>query len=65
VLIHVGEDEISLDDALAYAERATAAGVDAMVHVWRGMTHVFPAGVGAFGAADEALAIVGTFLMDA
>jgi monoterpene epsilon-lactone hydrolase len=60
--IHVGDDEVLVDDSLRYVERAQAEGVDAHVHVWLGLPHVFLSGVGQLVAADEALADVGAFI---
>ncbi|PYE86254.1 alpha/beta hydrolase fold domain-containing protein [Pseudoroseicyclus aestuarii] len=54
-MFHVGTDEILLDDALAYK------GV-AEVHVWDGMTHVFPASLQSLEAARDAIALMGDFL---
>jgi epsilon-lactone hydrolase len=62
VRIHVGDDEVLLDDSLRYAGRAAAAGVDARVDVWMGMPHGFPTSVGKLKAADQALDAVGAFL---
>jgi monoterpene epsilon-lactone hydrolase len=62
IRIHVGEDEVLLDDARRYVAKAVAAGVDARVEVWQGMLHVFPASVGRLAAADAALAATGAFL---
>jgi len=64
IRIHVGEDEVLLDDSLRYVERAVAAGVDARVDVWQGMPHVFLSAAGQLAAADEALQAVGTFLAE-
>ena len=41
LLIHVGDHEILLDDAVRFGERAMAAGVDATTVVWPEMFHVF------------------------
>jgi len=41
VRVHVGDDEVLLDDALRYVARAVDAGVDARVDVWQGMPHGF------------------------
>jgi monoterpene epsilon-lactone hydrolase len=60
--IHVGMDEILLDDARRYFERARAAKVDAALHVWEGMPHVFPSTVGKIIAADQALDAIAAFL---
>lgn len=62
VSLHVGEDEVLLDDSVRYAERALTAGSGVTLHVWAGMTHVFPASVGTLAAAARALDEIGTFL---
>jgi monoterpene epsilon-lactone hydrolase len=61
-LIHVGEDEILLDDSMRYAERLEAAGGDVVVHVWKGMPHVFCTLVGLLKASAEALDIGAAFI---
>ena len=62
MLLHVGEDEVLLDDTLRYAARIEAAGGRAEAHVWRGMLHVFPSNLATLHAAREALDGVGAFL---
>ena len=62
ILLHVGEDEVLLDDARRYGEMAETAGVRVEVHVWAGMPHVFPASLGLLAAAEPALDGVGAFL---
>ncbi|HEX4573767.1 MAG TPA: alpha/beta hydrolase [Gemmatimonadales bacterium] len=62
--IHVGDDEILLDDSRRYVERALASGVDARLDVWMGMPHGFVISVGAVKAAGEALDAIGTFLAE-
>jgi monoterpene epsilon-lactone hydrolase len=62
VRIHVGDEEVLLDDSLRYAERAAAAGVDVRLDIWTGMPHGFPASVGKLKAAAEALDAIGAFL---
>ncbi len=62
VLMHVGDDEVLLDDAIRFGERAVAAGVDVRVDVWEGMPHGFVSGVGRFDAAGAALAAIGEFV---
>ncbi len=64
VRVHVGTDEMLLDDSLRYVERAAAAGVDAKVGVWEGMLHVFPSSVGRLDAAAQALDEIGSFLTE-
>ena len=43
MLVHVGSDEILLDDAVRLVERARAAGVDASLGRFPGLWHVFQA----------------------
>ena len=63
VLLHVGEDEVLLDDARRYAVAADAAGGHVELHVWHGMVHVFPANLSLLRAAREALDRLGDFLL--
>jgi monoterpene epsilon-lactone hydrolase len=62
--IHVGDDEVLLDDSLRYVERAVAAGVDARADVWMGMPHGFPGSIGKLKAAAQALDAIGAFLAE-
>lgn len=62
VQVHVGDAEVLLDDSVRYVERARAAGVTAELHVWEGLTHVFPGSVGTLAAAGQALDMAGVFL---
>ena len=62
IRIHVGDDEVLLDDSRRYIERAVAAGVDATLDVWMGMAHGFVNGAGYLNAAGEALRAIGEFL---
>jgi monoterpene epsilon-lactone hydrolase len=64
VRIHVGDDEVLLDDSIRYAARAVAASVDARLDVWMGMPHGFPASIGRLKAAAQALDAVGAFLTE-
>jgi epsilon-lactone hydrolase len=59
ISIHVGEDEILLDDSRRFAE---LAGGDITLNVWEGMPHVFPQNVGMLVAAEEALDDAGAFI---
>jgi epsilon-lactone hydrolase len=62
VRVHVGDDEVLLDDSRRYVERAITAGVDAKLDIWMGMPHGFLSGVGNLHAADQALHAIGTFV---
>jgi acetyl esterase/lipase len=64
IRLHVGDDELLLDDSRRYVERAVAAGVDAEVDVWMGMPHGFVSGVREFEAARLALKQIGNFLTE-
>ena len=64
IRVHVGDDEVLLDDSLRYVERAVAAGVDARVDIWEGLPHVFPSAVGQLEAADRALSAIASFLAE-
>ena len=64
IRVHVGDDEILLDDSRRYVERAFAAGVDAELDVWMGMPHGFVTGVREFDAARHALNAIGAFLTE-
>ncbi len=64
IRIHVGDDEVLLDDSLRFVERAVTARVDAQLDVWMGMPHGFPASIGRLRAAAQALDAVGAFLTE-
>ena len=64
IRIHVGDDEVLLDDSRQYVKRAIAAGVDARLDVWTGMPHGFVAIIGAVKAAAQALDATGLFLTE-
>ena len=64
IRVHVGDDELLLDDSRRYVERAVAAGVDATLQVWMGMPHGFVSGVREFDAARRSLKAIGDFLTE-
>jgi epsilon-lactone hydrolase len=64
IRVHVGDEEVLLDDARRYVERAVAAGVDARLDVWTGMPHGFVAIIGGVKAAGQALDASGLFLTE-
>jgi len=61
IRVHVGDDEVLLDDSRRYVERAALAGVDARLDIWMGMPHGFVTGVREFAAARQALSAIGAF----
>jgi hypothetical protein len=64
VRIHVGDDEVLLDDSREYVQRAIAAGVDARVDVWMGMSHGFAGRIGVLKSSGKALQAIGVFLRE-
>ena len=64
IRIHVGNDEVLLDDSIRFVEKAVASGVDARLDIWEGMPHGFLGSIGNFDAASRALEAVGTFLSE-
>jgi len=64
VRVHVGDDEVLLDDSRRYVERAVAAGLDAKLDVWMGMAHGFVNSVGHLQAANQALSAIGAVLSE-
>jgi acetyl esterase/lipase len=64
IRVHVGNDEVLLDDSVRFVERAVAVAADARLDVWEGMVHGFPGSVGRLTASDEALQLTGKFLID-
>lgn len=62
ILIHVGEDEVLLNDSTRYGDRVEKGGGVCQVNVWEGMVHVFPSNVATLHAARAALDDVGEFL---
>ncbi|KML61352.1 hypothetical protein VL15_06990 [Burkholderia cepacia] len=55
---HVVMHPLDTDDA------AVAAGVDARLDVWRGMSHGFAGGIGKLKASAQALDAIGLFLVE-
>ncbi|WP_168879455.1 alpha/beta hydrolase [Rhizobium sp. P28RR-XV] len=62
IRIDVGDNEVLLSDAIHYAERAQAAGVEITLTVWEGMPHVFQSSLGQFFAAERSVNAIGEFL---
>src|SRR5438876_886562 len=61
LLIHVGSDEVLLDDAVQLAERAKAAGVPATLEVWDRMIHVWHWFLPMLEEAATAIETIGRF----
>ena len=64
IRVHVGNDEVLLDDSVRFVERAVMENIDARLDVWEGMIHGFLGSVGQLAASDQALESVGEFLND-
>ncbi len=62
LLIHVGSDEIMLDDSTRVAERAKASGVEVTLDVWEGMWHVWHAFAAQLPEGQQAIEQVGQFI---
>lgn len=62
LLIHVGDHEILLDDAVRFGERAAEAGVDVKTVVWPGMFHVFQMFAPILPEARQANAQIAAFI---
>ncbi|ABS62493.1 Alpha/beta hydrolase fold-3 domain protein [Parvibaculum lavamentivorans DS-1] len=62
MLIHVGTDEVLLDDSRDLAKRAKAAGVEAELEVWEGMIHVWHAFYQMLPEGEQALDRLGAYL---
>ena len=62
LLIHVGSDEVLLDDAIGLGARARAAGVDVKVEEWPAMIHVWHWFLSMLDEAERAIAGIGDFV---
>ena len=62
--VHVGSDEVLLDDSVRLVERAVAAGVDARLDVWQGMVHGHLGSIGRLSASTATLQRIGDFLIE-
>jgi acetyl esterase/lipase len=63
-IVHVGDDEVLLDDSVRFVVRAIAAGVDVRLDVWQGMVHGFLGSVGRLAASADALRLISEFLIE-
>ena len=62
LLIHVGSDEVLLDDAITLDAKATAAGVESLLEVWDDMIHVWHAFHPMLEEGKQGIHRVGAFL---
>ena len=62
LLIHVGSEEVLLDDALQLADRARAAGVDTTLEVYERMIHVWHWFLPMLDEAQTAVEAIGRFV---
>jgi phosphinothricin tripeptide acetyl hydrolase len=62
LLIHVGSDEVLLDDAVRLAERAKAGGVDATLEIYDRMIHVWHWFLPMLDEAQTAVEAIGRFV---
>jgi phosphinothricin tripeptide acetyl hydrolase len=62
LLIHVGSDEVLLDDSVQLAERVKAAGVDATLEVYERMIHVWHWFLPMLDEAQTAVEAIGRFV---
>jgi len=62
LLIHVGSDEVLLDDAVQLAERAKAASVDATLEIYDRMIHVWHWFLPMLDEAQTAVEAIGRFV---
>lgn len=63
LVIHVGDDEVLLSDAVRLAERAQAAGVEVEFKVWPGMWHAFQTNAAIAPEARQSLAEICSFVL--
>jgi acetyl esterase/lipase len=64
LLIHVGRDEVLLDDSIKLDKKAKADGVDSTLEVWEDMIHVWHAFHPMLPEGKQAIARVGAFLRE-
>ncbi len=61
-LIHVGSEEILLDDSRRLAKKMESAGVEVTLEIWPGMWHVFPIFAPLIPEAQQSIETIGTFI---
>ena len=63
-LIHVGSDEMLLDDSLRLGKKLTAAGANVRLEVWTGMWHVFQVFAPYVPEAQQAICQIGDWICE-
>jgi acetyl esterase/lipase len=61
VLIHAGEDEMLLSDAMRLRDSARGAGVEASLTIWPGMWHAWHVFAPLLPEARQAISVIGIF----
>lgn len=64
LLIHVGRDEVLLDDSIKLDQKAKADGVDSTLEIWEDMIHVWHAFHPMLPEGKQAIERVGAFLRE-
>ena len=64
LLIHVGRDEVLLDDAIKLDQKAKADGVNSTLEIWEDMIHVWHAFHPMLPEGKQAITRVGEFLRE-
>jgi len=64
LLIHVGRDEVLLDDSIKLDQKATADGVGSTLEIWEDMIHVWHAFHPMLPEGKQAIVRVGSFLRE-
>lgn len=64
IRVHVGDQEMLLDDSRRYVDRAVESGADISLDIWEGMPHGFSGAAGKLEAADAALQAIAVFLTE-
>lgn len=64
LMIQCGERDMLLDDSLAFAKKAEAAGVEVALELWPGMIHVFQLFAAELPRAREAIVELGAYLQE-
>ena len=64
MLIHVGSDEILLDDSVRIAKKAEDAGVDVTLNIYDQLWHVFHLNAKIMPEAKSAVGEIGDFIQE-